>query len=57
MKHTTAILLGVFALALVVSSELFKSNQQRLIECVQGTEGTDADCEQCYFEVYGEYPN
>lgn len=57
MKHTNAILLGIFALALIVSSELFKSNQQRLIECVQSTEGTDTDCEQCYYEIYGEYPN
>jgi hypothetical protein len=28
--------------------------ERLLIECVEGTEGSDTDCEQCYYEVYGE---
>jgi len=28
-----------------------------LHECVQECDGSDAECEECYFQVYGEYPN
>lgn len=28
-----------------------------LRECVENTPGSDMDCEQCYFEIYGTLPN
>lgn len=28
-----------------------------LHECVQESEGTDADCEECYVKVYGYHSN
>jgi len=40
---------------LIIGSSLDKQTQ--LTECVQNSDGTDAECEECYKKVYGEYPN
>ena len=45
---------AVFALGIWTASELDK--EMLLQECVDNTEGTDTDCEQCYFKVYGKHP-
>jgi hypothetical protein len=47
--------LAIFTAALWVGSSLDK--EVLLIECVQQTEGTDADCEECYYKVYGHHSN
>jgi hypothetical protein len=39
---------------LLIGSSLDKQTQ--LTECVQNSDGTDAQCEECYKKVYGEYP-
>lgn len=48
------ITIAMLALGIWVASELDK--QVLLQECVDTTEGTDTDCEECYFKVYGERP-
>lgn len=47
--------MAVAAAMLWLGSSLDK--EALLHDCVQQTEGTDADCEQCYYKVYGTYPN
>lgn len=45
---------------LIAASVLLASSidQEVLLhECVEQTEGTDADCEECYYQVYGHYSN
>lgn len=54
LQLTVLTLAGIWA-GLMLGSSL--DNETRLIECVQETEGTDTDCDQCYYEIYGEYPN
>ncbi len=49
------IFVAILTAGLWVGSSLDK--EVLLHECVQQSEGTDADCEQCYYKVYGTYPN
>jgi hypothetical protein len=49
------ILAAILTAGLWVGSSLDK--EVLLHECVQQTEGTDADCEQCYVKVYGHHSN
>lgn len=44
---------AVFAVGIWAASELDK--QILLQECVDNSEGTDTDCEECYVKVYGEH--
>jgi hypothetical protein len=34
-----------------------ESKQNELMQCVEYTDGTDTDCIECYYKVYGEYPS
>jgi len=45
----------VFIAALHLASEFDK--ETLLIECVQQTDGSDSDCEECYVKVYGKHSN
>jgi hypothetical protein len=47
--------MAVAAAMLWLGSSLDK--EVLLHECVQQTEGTDADCEECYYKVYGHHSN
>lgn len=49
------IFLVVFIASLFLASEFDK--EVLLIECVQETQGSDADCEECYVKVYGKPSN
>jgi hypothetical protein len=51
----TIIFIAVFTTALWLGSSLDK--EVLLYECVQQTEGTDADCEECYMKIYGHHSN
>jgi hypothetical protein len=55
-KKTINVVLGfaLMATMLCVGSSLDK--QVRLHECVQETDGSDAQCQECYIKIYGEYP-
>jgi hypothetical protein len=56
MKMRKSILLAATLTAgLWVGSSLDK--EVLLYECVQQTEGTDADCEECYMKIYGHHSN
>lgn len=49
----------IIIIALLCAGLYMASNTDKerlLVECVEGTEGTDADCERCYYEIYGEWP-
>jgi hypothetical protein len=46
---------AILTAGLWVGSSLDK--EVLLHDCVQQTEGTDADCEQCYVNVYGHHSN
>jgi hypothetical protein len=48
------ILLAILCVGIWAASEFDK--EILLQECIDNTEGTDADCEECYFKVYGERP-
>lgn len=52
MIKITALL--ALVVILKVASEIDK--QVLLIECVDNTTGTDAECARCYEEIYGEKP-
>ena len=54
MKQTILFFV-VFIAALHLASEFDK--EVLLIECVQETQGSDADCEECYVKVYGKPSN
>lgn len=43
--------------AIEISDTIDERNNKKLQDCVSKTDGTDADCEQCFFEVYGVTPN
>jgi hypothetical protein len=49
------IFLAVFTAGLWLASDFDK--EVLLYECVQQTEGTDSDCEECYYKIYGHYSN
>lgn len=49
------IFLAVFTAGLWLASDFDK--EVLLYECVQQTEGTDSDCEECYYKVYGHHSN
>ena len=51
---STIILLAVLTAGLWLGSSFDK--EVLLIECVQEKEGTDSDCDECYYKVYGTYP-
>ena len=51
----TILLLAVATAMLWVGSSLDK--EALLHDCVQQTEGTDSDCEECYYKVYGHHLN
>lgn len=48
---TILVIIGAFYFASEFDKEV------RLIECAQETEGTDAECEECYLKVYGHHSN
>ena len=49
------LLAAILTTGLWVGSSLDK--EVLLHECVQESEGTDADCEECYVKVYGYHSN
>jgi len=49
------IFIAILTAGLWVGSSLDK--EVLLYECVQQTEGTDADCEECFYKVYGHHSN
>ena len=57
MSKQTFFLLGLWAVMVCGASLYMEVKEQQLFECVQNTDGTDTDCEQCYYEVHGYYPN
>ena len=48
------IFFAVFTAGLWLGSEIDK--EILLHECIQQTDGSDADCEECYYKIYGAYP-
>ena len=42
---------------LEISDTIDERNHKKMQECIKKTEGTDGNCEQCFFEVYGVTPN
>jgi hypothetical protein len=49
------LLAAILTAALWVGSSLDK--EVLLHQCVQESEGTDADCEECYYKIYGHHSN
>lgn len=43
--------------AIEISDAVDRENYKKMQDCIKKTDGTDADCEQCFFEVYGVTPN
>jgi hypothetical protein len=53
MKKTFSII-AVFIAALWLASDVDKD--MLLHECVQQTDGSDLECDSCYYIIYGAYP-
>jgi hypothetical protein len=51
----TILFIAVFIAALHLASSFDK--EVLLIECVEQTDGTDTDCEECYYKIYGHHSN
>ena len=52
--------LQVLALGYVIIFTIGAVNhikREQLRKCVDNSEGTDSDCYECYYSVYGEYPD
>ena len=63
MQHTMKTRIKIFILILaalecagIAYMYHSDSKQREIWQCIEQTEGTDTDCENCYFLTYGEYP-
>lgn len=44
-------------MGIILSIELQKVvKQQQLLNCIKSVDGTDAECDSCYYMIYGEFP-
>jgi len=44
-------------IVITITDTIDKNNERKLEQCIEKTDGSDVECERCFYEVYGVKPN